>query len=114
MTPAEMTAHAVGICDRHDIVIRWIDGYRAIAVGALMEIEIPKIRSAITYATALHEIGHCLGRYQRSKSVLVVERWAWRWARDNALIWTPGMESTMRKSLASYEAKRWPPREQFV
>jgi hypothetical protein len=46
----------------------------------------PRIRSTRTYALALHEIGHCLGRYQKSRSVITIERWAWRWAKSNALI----------------------------
>jgi hypothetical protein len=110
MSPAEMTAHVVEICSRHGITIRWIDGYRAHAVAECLEVFLPKVRSPITYATALHEIGHCLGRYQTSRSVLTAERWAWRWAQRNALIWTTGMDRSMRQSVAWYESRRWPPR----
>jgi hypothetical protein len=95
-----MTAHVVEICARSRIRIRWIKGYRARALGEFFEIEIAAIRSAITYGTALHEIGHCLGRYQTSRSVIVVERWAWEWARRNALVWTPGVERSAAKCLA--------------
>ena len=49
------------------------------------------VRSPRSYATALHEIGHILGRHQRSQAVLVRERWAWHWAKRNALQWTPEM-----------------------
>jgi hypothetical protein len=110
MTPAAMTDHVVEICARHNITIHWLDGYRAKALIEVLEIFIPRIRSPRTYATALHEIGHCLGRYPMTKSVLTSERWAWRWARDNALIWTPSMERSMRQSLDWYEARRWPVR----
>src|SRR5262245_31749107 len=45
-------------------------------------------------------IGHIKGRYQnRRHSLMVRERWAWQWARDNALIWTPRMEQ-MRAGVA--------------
>jgi len=64
------------------------------------------IWSAISYATALHEIGHILGRHQRSPDTLVRERWAWRWAKENALIWTPAMEKHCSVSLAWYEVRR--------
>jgi hypothetical protein len=47
--------------------------------------------SAISYATALHEIGHDRGRHQSSCDQMVRERWAWEWARRNALDWTPAM-----------------------
>jgi hypothetical protein len=60
MKAEQMTAHVVEICARSRIRIRWIKGYRARALGEFFEIEIPPIRSAITYGTALHEIGHCL------------------------------------------------------
>ena len=67
-------------------------------------IGIPVVRSAKTYATALHEVGHILGAHQRSRSVMVRERWAWRWAKRNARMWTPTMERSMSSCLAWYEA----------
>jgi hypothetical protein len=33
MKPERMTAHLVGICARSQIRIRWINGYRAQALG---------------------------------------------------------------------------------
>jgi hypothetical protein len=67
------------------VEVRWID--RPTRAHASLEagvITVPRIRSAISYATALHEVGHFLGRHQRSRSRLVRERWAWVWARRNA------------------------------
>jgi CRISPR/Cas system-associated endonuclease Cas3-HD len=46
------------------------------ADGVADEVQTPPIRCAITYAVALHEIGNILGRYQRSRKRMVVERWA--------------------------------------
>ena len=70
--------------------------------GNVIEIQLAPIRSAISYATALHEIGHMLGRHQRSRNRVVRERWAWEWARRNALCWRPTMEKTAATSLAWY------------
>src|SRR5262245_6671078 len=63
------------------------------------EIFISPIRSEISYATALHELGHIFGRHQHSRSEMVRERWAWKWARANALVWTPRMERDARKAM---------------
>ena len=51
------------------------------------------------------------GRYQRSRSSLTRERWAWDWARRHALIWTPATERTAAACLAWYGARErsWPP-----
>jgi hypothetical protein len=49
--------------------------------STVLEIQLPPIRSAISYATALHEIGHIKGRHQNSRDTMVCERWAWEWAR---------------------------------
>src|SRR6478735_7781500 len=38
--------------------------------GEPLEIQLPAIRSALSYATALHEIGHVKGRYQNSRSTM--------------------------------------------
>ena len=72
--------------------------------GVADEVQIPPIRSDVTYAVALHEIGHNLGRHQNSRRSIVREVWAWRWARTNALIWTPRMWSGVATS-------RWRGRE---
>jgi hypothetical protein len=68
--------------------------------GTVCEIWLAPIRSSISYATALHEFGHILGRHQKSRNELVRERWAWEWARRSALYWTPAMERHASKALA--------------
>ena len=50
------------------------------------------------------------GRHQQSRAVLTRERWAWQWARENALIWTDAMERVAIKALAWYEAKARKPK----
>jgi len=76
----------------------------AFAIREADEVQFPPVRSTRSYAAALHEIGHMRGKHQSSKSVMVRERWAWRWAKQNALVWTQGMENTRRSGLAAYEA----------
>jgi hypothetical protein len=76
--------------------------------GEVLELQLPPVRSSISYATALHEIGHAKGRYQNSRSVMTRERAAWQWARENALIWTETMERRALNALAWY-AKRVSP-----
>jgi hypothetical protein len=68
--------------------------------GTVLEIQLAPIRSVVSYATALHELGHIWGRHQRSRSQAIRERWAWEWARRNALDWTPAMELCAVKALA--------------
>ena len=77
-------------------------------------IRIRPIRREDDYATALHEIGHIKDRLDGMPDaddaawewVLASERRAWKWARANALIWTPTMERHARRSLEQYEAAR--------
>ena len=95
--------------DRDDgVQVIWLPRTRGECVirdlgGAVLEIRLPRIRSIVSYAIALHEIGHIRGRHQRSCSVMVRERWAWQWARENALSWLPAMERVAAKSI--YAAK---------
>ena len=103
-TIKDMHRHVLDLCDKHGITIyAWCR--RTSQCHALTdreEIRIVPIESRISYASALHEIGHLRGRHQRSSSTLVRERWAWEWARANALIWTPGMENSARKAVKWY------------
>ncbi len=99
----KMRRHVTDLCEKHDITVGFARRVHAAhAIRAAEEIRIPPIKSAISYATALHEVGHIIGRHQRSNSTMVVERWAWHWARVNALIWTPAMEQSARKALDWY------------
>ena len=115
-TVADMRAHIEQLAAARSIVLRtrWVKRTaKAYSIrerdGAADEVQTPPIRSALTYATALHEIGHILGRYQTQRHRrLTQEFWAWKWARQNALIWTPAMERFCRESLAWYAARERP------
>lgn len=100
----DMVEHIIDLCERHQIDVELEPPGRAWACHEMSVIGIPVVRTAKTYATALHEIGHILGAHQRSRSVMVCERWAWRWAKRNARVWTPTMERRMCFCLAWYEA----------
>jgi hypothetical protein len=67
-------------------------------------IAIRPVKTDITYAIALHEIGHILGPRQ-SGARLDKEVGAWEWARANAVVWTDAMQRQMEKRLCSY--LRW-------
>jgi hypothetical protein len=101
-TVAAMRAYVDRLC--RDNEIDWhLTTRTAYAAGELREIHAPAIRGAVSYATVLHEIGHCLGRHQMSRRVLIREGWAWRWARSNAFLWTAPMERSARAAMAWYE-----------
>jgi len=104
-----MRQHIESLCVQHEIMwdTKWVkDPNEAYSLrerdGGADEIQTPPITDEITYATALHEIGHILGCYQGSKNQMTRERWAWEWARRNALIWTPVMERDATRSLGWY------------
>src|ERR1700687_4117481 len=84
MTPTEMQEHIATLCETNEIIVTY-GAKRALGSYWLSEIHLPHVKSARSYATALHKIGHILGRHQRSSVILVRERWAWQWARRNAL-----------------------------
>jgi mannose/cellobiose epimerase-like protein (N-acyl-D-glucosamine 2-epimerase family) len=98
-----MSQHVLHICGLHEIELQWGRGRHAHASHQWEFVVTPAIKSAVTYAIALHEIGHVLGRNQLSRRVIVRERWAWNWARLNALFWTAPMERVARRSMEWYE-----------
>jgi hypothetical protein len=102
----EMRQHIEELVARYEIHCRW-DARRpadAYAIQDGPEIYIAPIRGQLSYAAALHEIGHIICRYQQSHhSSLVRERWSWQWARENALVWTPAMERYSQRALAAVE-----------
>jgi hypothetical protein len=118
MTLIEMREHIDLICTshEHDLNIFRCDLlHQAQAIREFDEVTIPQVKSSVSYAVALHEFGHLFGYHQNSRRVMVRERGAWRYARINALQWTPAMERHMANSLAWYEPRaaeidrRWRP-----
>lgn len=102
----DMRRHVRQLCEEHSIAIRLRSGSytRATASASLRMIWIPEVRSPISYAKALHEIGHVVLRHtnDRDRNVLTREGEAWQWARDHALIWTDTMEERACRWATSY------------
>ena len=110
VTVAQMRAHIRHLCEANRIEINFSRhasaSYRSDRNhGAVLapEIWIRPVRSPRAYAVALHEIGHILGRHQRSQAVLVREHWAWHWAKRHAPDWTPAMQRHADWCLESYK-----------
>ena len=100
---ADMVDHVESLCRSHDIGLFWCcRPDRSYSQRACEEITVAPIKSVVTYAVALHEIGHIRGRHQDSRRCMVRERWAWDWAKRNALIWTPRMARCAAESLRWY------------
>lgn len=97
---ATMAKHIEELCAVHQIQIgnhsRGGKAFRKVR-----RIDIRPVKSAVTYAVALHEIGHLLGK-QQSRSCLEREVGAWQWAKEAALCWDSRMEEQMRLCLVSY------------
>lgn len=94
--------HIERICKIEDIKIESHSrGGRAYRRKRLIKIR--PVKSEITYAIALHEIGHILGKRQ-SGTRLDKEVGAWEWALEHAVRWTLPMSRKMRDCLQSYLA----------
>jgi hypothetical protein len=100
MTVARQWPHVRQLCQAHGIEITFAE--KPSASRLRREIWIRSVTSPRNYATALHEIGHIIGRYQLSGNVLTRERWAWDWARRNAIRWTPAMQRHAERCIESY------------
>jgi len=95
-----MAAHVARLCEDLGIeVLPHSSGGRACRRDRTIAIR--PVRSARTYAVALHEIGHVVGPWQ-SKPSLYAEAGAWHWARDNAIEWSEQVSGTCARALRSY------------
>ena len=104
---ADMARHVDEICTKDGVYLefRYSRPSKGWCLSDSKHVCIAPIRSVISYAVALHEIGHIKGRHQRSRYEIVWERWAWEWARRNAIVWTPRMEALAQKRMAWHEAE---------
>ena len=101
----DYAAHIARVCKIEDIEIEWRDRLnRSLAWRRRRKIRIRPVKTAITYAVALHEIGHILGPRQNGTR-LDKEVGAWEWAMANAIEWTDTMSQVRAKGLKSYLAK---------
>ena len=69
------------------------------------EIQIRPTKNTGYYVSALHEIGHIIGDNQDLDRI-GQELWAWIYARQTALVWTPTAERIMQDSMKSYNWRK--------
>ena len=101
--------HIDQMCQKHEIEVgKHSSGGRA--WRKKRHINIREVKTGITYAVALHETSHIVGK--RGTFRLEKERLAWEWAKANALEWTDVMQKKMDKCLGSYE--RWAARHKTM
>jgi len=104
-TVAEYAAHVERLARELGVTVD--DGYAGgrggVAQFKRATVRIRPVKSAVTYAMALHELGHFgVGSISRKVGRLSEEGAAWRWAMSHALEWTDAMDAKMRKSITSY------------
>ena len=99
LTASDLDAHVDRLCLEHGV--ERLTGTRhgvAFHVGPAGRrrpcIRIPPVKSQVTYAIALHELGHLVGR-GRSGTRLEKEAAAWRWALANSVV---ELNETARRS----------------
>ncbi len=96
--------HIARICKIEDIEINYVAWGGGRAWHRKRRIRTRHVKSDITYALALHEIGHILEPKAHNGTRLDKEVAAWLWAMANAKEWTDKMDAYMRKCLRSYLA----------
>src|SRR5262245_8000959 len=103
VTIEDLYRHVLSVWGKDD-GIEWEEKYYCVPTAdhETGTLQLHPIKSEAAYAVALHEIGH-LRQGPGTNDVLLDERRAWDWARENALIWTPTMERTAEQSIRSYE-----------
>jgi len=112
--------HIEAICKDNNIIMKRHSGKRSRAFhnykgSGRQKISVKRINSYLTYAVAMHELGHLLGPHQCSCDVLKRETGAWLWAMENCKVWMPCMKSGMIRRLRSYlKAKGEPDAEHII
>jgi hypothetical protein len=108
-----MRDHVARLIGYHEIVYQPVERIRQSKCfpwsrGEKPVVQFPPVWSEITYAVALHELGHALGRQANHVDEIVREQDAWDWARTHAITWTPKMErlaaACMRRNTVRWEA----------
>jgi hypothetical protein len=103
----EMALHVQELCAKNHITVMYqsledeIPRYFAQPHRKLIQIRPTK--NTGYYVSALHEIGHIIGKFQsEGYPLLKRELYAWIYAMENALVWTETAERVMRKAMDSY------------
>jgi len=77
-------------------------GNAAAVIGRRRAIVAEPIVDSHTAATVLHELGHHRDPNVLHSPPLTREVFAWRWAREHALVWDAGAQACMVEALQSY------------
>jgi hypothetical protein len=113
----EMAIHIQQLCAEKGVYVKYQSlnddtaNYWAMPTKRLIQIRPTK--NTGYYVSALHELGHILGKHQgQESSTLKKELYAWIWAKENALVWTDTAERIMRQAMDSYgwtrkEKEKW-------
>lgn len=99
-TAAEYEDHINRLLVEHRIAVDWRDRTAPRSWRKSRRVRLERVRGASSYAIALHEIGHVVGRQVGRR--LDLEAQAWRWAQANAIEWTDGMARVAARSIESY------------
>lgn len=99
-----LSEHITSLGAQHGIVVQEKQGTSGRAFERTRMIRITPVKGVVSYAIALHELGHLIadGASGRKHKRLDKEMRAWQWARANGLVWTDRMDDTMQKCLQSY------------
>lgn len=100
----DYAAHIARICKIDDIEISYVSWGGGRAWHRTRKIRTRHVKSDVTYALALHELGHILEPRGHRGPRLDREVAAWQWAKANAKEWTDKMDAYMQKALRSYLA----------
>jgi hypothetical protein len=113
-TPSRPTfqAHARELARAFDVRLIESDQLKpeeALAIPPLRVVLVRTITEEMSYAVALHEIGHLasptgvLTGERTARLQLTQEDAAWTWARHYALEWTPAMERLAQYAEGTYQ-----------
>ena len=113
----DMALHVQQLCAENNITVTYQSMHdevpRYYAQPASKLICIRPTKNTGYYVSALHELGHIVGKRQSPKfATLTRELYAWIWARETALVWTDTAERIMRRAMDSYgwtskEKEKW-------
>lgn len=92
--------HVESLASLHAVSIEFKEGYRGRAWRKHRRIKISPVKTAVTYAIALHEMGHVVGKQSGKRIDKEVQ--AWEWAEANALKWTETMIVKSARCVAWY------------
>jgi hypothetical protein len=97
-----LAKHVEELCEKHQITILNRSSHGGRASKMDRTISIKPVKTQRTYITALHEIGHLIGR-GRSGTRLQQEAAAWQYVLDTSIVaLTPGTYRAMLRFLTTY------------